>query len=60
MQAMSLHESQMKTKGYVNMVTARARALGASVGAEYALGLWVNDPIRVEKISDISASSRNY
>jgi bacillithiol biosynthesis deacetylase BshB1 len=59
-QAMSLHESQMKTKGYLNLVTSKARALGATVGVEYALGLWINDTVRVEKISDLSVSSRNY
>ncbi len=58
--AMSFHKSQMKTVNYLNMVESRARALGASIGAEYALGLWVNDPIRVEKITDINTSPRRY
>ncbi len=59
-QAMSLHDSQMKTKGYLNLVSSKAHYFGASIGVEYAIPLWVNDPVRVEKISDINVSSRNY
>jgi bacillithiol biosynthesis deacetylase BshB1 len=59
-EAMALHKSQMKTRSYLNLVSSRARATGAGVGVEYAIGLWANDPIRVEKISDINVSSRNY
>ncbi len=59
-QAMSMHKSQMKTRGYINLVTSKARAMGASVGVEYATVLWVNDPIRLEGFSDLKVSSRNY
>ncbi|MCC6323175.1 PIG-L family deacetylase [Candidatus Nomurabacteria bacterium] len=58
--AMSMHKSQMKTRGYINLVTSKARAIGASVGVEYATGLWANDPIRIESFSDFKNSSRNY
>lgn len=58
--AMSIHKSQMKTKSYLNLIGSKARALGASVGTDYAIGLWVNDPVRLDKISDINVSSRNY
>lgn len=59
-QAMRAHTSQMKTKSYLNLVNTKAAALGASVGVRYAVGLWTNDPVRLENLSDIALSSRNY
>jgi LmbE family N-acetylglucosaminyl deacetylase len=58
--AMQAHKTQMKTKSYVNLVTTKSAAWGASIGVEHAIGLWTNDPIRVDHISDLSLSSRNY
>lgn len=57
--AISMHESQMKTKDYLSMIESRAAAFGASIGVKYATILWVNDPVRVETLSEIG-SSRNY
>lgn len=58
--AMQAHESQMKTVGYVNLVTSKSTAWGQSIGVEHAVGLWVNDPVRINKLSDLNLSSRNY
>jgi bacillithiol biosynthesis deacetylase BshB1 len=58
--AIACHASQMKTKAYLNLVQTRARALGASIGVSSALGLWVNDPIRLGSLSDLTLSSRNF
>ncbi len=57
--AISAHKSQMK-KDYLDLVLTKARALGASIGVKYAVGLWKNDPLRINSLSDISLSSRNY
>lgn len=58
--AMELHESQMKTKGYINLVTSKAKYFGSTIGVEYAVPLWANDPINLDYISGIDTSSRNY
>ena len=58
--AIACHQSQMKTKAYQTLVHTRARALGASIGVTAAVGLWVNDPIRIASLSDLSMSSRNF
>ena len=58
--AILCHKSQMKTKGYLNLVETRARALGATIGVSSAVGLWVNEPVRVRRLSDLTLSSRNY
>ena len=58
--AMNCHESQVKSKGYVDLQKAGARLLGLSIGTEYAVGLYANDPVRLENISDVTLSSRNF
>lgn len=58
--AIACHRSQMKTKAYLHLVQTRARALGASIGVSSAVGLWVNDPVRLSSLSDLTLSSRNF
>jgi bacillithiol biosynthesis deacetylase BshB1 len=58
--AIRCHKSQMKTKGYLDLVQARARCLGAALGVSAAIGLWVNDPVRLRSLSDLTLSSRNF
>jgi LmbE family N-acetylglucosaminyl deacetylase len=58
--AMLCHQTQMKTKSYLDLVRARARFLGSAIGTQSAVGLWISDPIRVQSISDLALSSRNY
>lgn len=57
---MNCHESQVRSKGYIELQKAGARLLGLTIGTEYALGLFANDPVRVEMISDLKLSSRNF
>jgi LmbE family N-acetylglucosaminyl deacetylase len=54
------HKSQMRTVDYHDLVLSKALALGASIGVKYAVGLWANDAIRLDYISDLNLSSRNY
>ena len=54
------HKTQMKTRNYLELVLSRARALGAAVGVDYAVGLWANDPIRVGSLADLRLSSRCF
>jgi len=59
-QAMQAHTSQMKTRDYLNLVNSKSSYTGSQVGVKYAIGLWANDPIRVDYLSDFGLSSRNY
>lgn len=59
-EAMSFHRSQMQTKGYLNLVGSKAHAYGASIGVEYAIPIWVNDPVATDTLSDLALSSRKY
>ena len=58
--AMACHKTQMKTRSYLELVDSRAHALGAAIGVDYAVGLWVNDPICLGSISELGRSSRHY
>ena len=54
------HNTQLQNKDYESLVTARAKALGVAIGTKSAQGLWKNDPIRINTLSDLNLSSRNY
>ena len=58
--AVQCHKSQMKSRNYLDLVMSRARTLGAAVGVEHAIGLWLNDPIRLGSLADIPLSSRYF
>jgi N-acetylglucosamine malate deacetylase 1 len=58
--AILCHTTQMKTRNYLDLVKARAASLGAAIGVEYAIGLWTNDPIRVNSLAELPLSSRYF
>lgn len=58
--AIACHHSQMQTRAYPALVTARARTLGAAIGVDYAVGLWPNDPVRIASLSDLPLSARYF
>lgn len=57
---MNCHQTQVRNKRYIDLQKAGARLLGLTIGVEYALGLFTNDPLRLEGISDITLSARNF
>ena len=59
-QVMEAHSSQMQSKQYLELILARARSLGSAIGTDYAVGLWTNEPIRLQNVSAIRLSARNY
>ena len=58
--AMRCHATQIAGKSYLDLQLTAARLLGLSMGVEYAIGFKANDPIRVEALSDLRLSSRNF
>ncbi len=59
-QVMNCHRSQLKTKNYIDLQNARARLLGIEIGTEYAMRLFSEDPVRVDFITDLPLSARNF
>jgi bacillithiol biosynthesis deacetylase BshB1 len=57
---MRCHQSQVGSMNYIDLQKIGARLLGLSIGTEYAAGLYTNDPIRVEHISDLTLSARRF
>jgi bacillithiol biosynthesis deacetylase BshB1 len=57
---MLCHESQVLSKGYIELQKTAARLLGLTIGTAYAAGLCVNDPLHLETISAVTFSSRNF
>jgi LmbE family N-acetylglucosaminyl deacetylase len=57
---MKCHQSQIKNKSYLDLQITAARLLGLTIGTEYAVGLYRNDPLRLENLSDLTLSSRNF
>ena len=58
--AMRCHATQIGQKSYLDLQMSAARLLGLSIGVEYAAGLFVNDPIRLDHLSDLTRTSRNF
>jgi N-acetylglucosamine malate deacetylase 1 len=58
--AIQCHKSQLRTRNYMDLVMSRARTLGAATGVQYAVGLWLNDQIRVGSLGDLPLSSRYF
>jgi len=57
---MNCHASQTAEKKYVELQKSSARLLGLTIGVEYAAGLFTNDPVRLDHLSDLALSSRNF
>jgi bacillithiol biosynthesis deacetylase BshB1 len=57
---MRCHGSQTAQKNYIDLQKTGARLLGLTIGVEFAAGLFTNDPVRVDHLSDIALSSRNF
>jgi N-acetylglucosamine malate deacetylase 1 len=58
--AMACHASQMQSRSYIDLRLSAARHLGLAIGTEYAAGFYANDPIRLEKLSALTLSSRHF
>ena len=58
--AMRCHATQTAQKSYIDLQKSAARLLGLTIGVDYAAGLYSNDPIRLDHLSDLTHSSRNF
>jgi len=57
---MRCHQSQVHSLGYIELQKSAARLLGLATGTGYAAGLYVNDPVRLESLSDLVLSARSF
>ncbi|MGI9087156.1 MAG: PIG-L deacetylase family protein [Chthoniobacterales bacterium] len=57
---MECHQTQLRTRLYIELQTARARLLGIEAGVEYAQALYSSDDFLVQSLSELPASVRNF
>ena len=57
---MRCHETQVRSKNYLELQLSAARLLGLSIGVDCAIGLKAGDPLRLDYLSDVTLSSRCF
>ena len=57
---MECHQTQLRTRRYVELQTARARLLGQDAGVDYAQALFATDDFLVESLTQIPRSVRLF
>ncbi len=57
---MECHQTQLRTRRYVDLQTARARLLGLEAGVEYAQALCPTAELLVQNLSELPASVRLF
>ncbi len=57
---MGCHQSQMKTRRYLDLQVSRARTLGLQTGCEYAQALWPNDAVLVNGLNSAPRGIRLF
>jgi hypothetical protein len=60
LQLMECHQTQLRTRQYVELQTARARLLGVEAGVEYAQALFTDVDWLVETVSELPKSIRLF
>lgn len=57
---MSLHETQMKSRKYSELLLTMSHYYGMTIGVDYAWGLFRNDPIVIEDLNSITQSTPKF
>ena len=57
---MECHQTQLRTRRYVDLQTARARLLGVEAGVEYAQALFLLDDVLIESLTEMPRSVRLF
>jgi LmbE family N-acetylglucosaminyl deacetylase len=57
---MKCHRTQLRTRDYIELQTARARLLGIEAGVPHAQALFVTDHFLAESLTELPRSSRLF
>ena len=57
---MECHRTQLRTRNYIDLQTARARLLGVEAGVEYAQALFPRDHFLVQTLAEIPPAVRIF
>ncbi len=59
-EVMECHRTQLRSRRYIELQTARARVRGLEAGVEYASALFPVDPFLVRSLAEVPASVRLF
>ena len=59
-QVMECHKTQLRTRDYIELQTARARLLGVEAGVEYAQALFMSDHLLVKTLAEMPPAIRLF
>ena len=59
-QVMECHKTQLRTRDYIELQTARARLLGVQAGVDYAQALFMSDHLLVKTLAELPPSIRLF
>lgn len=57
---MECHKTQLRTRDYIELQTARARLLGVQAGVEYAQALFMSDHLLVKTLAELPPAVRLF
>lgn len=57
---MECHKTQLRTRDYIELQTARARLLGVQAGVEYAQALFMSDHLLVKTLAELPPAIRLF
>ena len=57
---MECHATQLRTRRYVDLQTARARLLGLEAGVDYAQALYPTSDLLIHNLAEFPASVRLF
>ncbi len=57
---MECHKTQLRTRDYIELQTARARLLGVQAGVDYAQALFMSDHLLVKTLAELPPSIRLF
>jgi len=57
---MACHQTQVTSRGYIDLQLARARQFGLQAGCDYATALWPSDPPVLDRVSDLPRAARGF
>lgn len=57
---MECHQTQLQTRNYIELQTARARSLGVEAGVEYAQALFAADDLLVRSLAEVPPAVRLF
>jgi len=57
---MQAHVTQVTSRNYIDLQMSRARLLGTRAGIEYAMAVYPNEPMVIDKLAQAGKGARRF